>query len=705
MENEKDTYRISSEPFWISTLLVLIMAALFISDKIIAAANPWKGFLAIILGGGVFLVLLFYWFRRHLQAIHDLEEAKERFQIVSQATNDGIWDWNLKSGRSWRNPGFARLFGYQPEQIVDNVGWWEERIHPEDRQKVVESIRTVIENGQETWQEEYRFRRADGTYAHVLDRGYLMRDRQGNPTRMLGAILDITTWRETEAALRRTEEKYRSIYENAIEGIYQSTPDGRILSANPALARMFGYASPEEMIAEMNDLANHFYVQPGRRAEFIQLLEQKGTLTGFESEVLRKDGSTMWISENAHAVRDSNGKIQYYEGTIEDVTARKQAEQELQDANQKQAIWIRELERYNREVALLHTMSDSLQTCATLEDAYAILGEQMRLLFPEENGILYMLDSRQNLLDAVIYWGVEIAEPMLFKPKECWGLKKKSLHVVEKWAQPPGKGTLTCRHLPASQADEYVCMPLMAQGEIIGLLHLRRAKDSTPSETDEVWFPPHKQDLIQTVANSLALVLANLKLREELRQQSIRDPLTGLFNRRYLEESLEREIHRAERNNHPVGVIMLDIDHFKQYNDTYGHEAGDIVLRELGAYLASQIRAGDIACRYGGEEFILILPEASLEVTAERAERIRLGARKLNIKINNISLGEITLSVGVAAFPEHGLNGASVIRSADEALYQAKQMGRNRVIVAQSDEQAEFLEKQGANNQAGGVRA
>ncbi|MHB1317665.1 MAG: GGDEF domain-containing protein [Anaerolineae bacterium] len=167
-----------------------------------------------------------------------------------------------------------------------------------------------------------------------------------------------------------------------------------------------------------------------------------------------------------------------------------------------------------------------------------------------------------------------------------------------------------------------------------------------------------------------------------LRDQSVRDHLTGLFNRRYLDETLEREIRRAARMEHPLGVIMMDIDHFRLFNEAKGHAAGDTVLKALGELLRQQIRFSDIACRYGGEEFVLILPDASLAVTGERAEHLRVMARDLHLVHQGQNLGKVTLSLGVAVFPDHGTTGEDILRAADAALYRAKSEGRDRVVVA-----------------------
>jgi diguanylate cyclase (GGDEF)-like protein len=212
---------------------------------------------------------------------------------------------------------------------------------------------------------------------------------------------------------------------------------------------------------------------------------------------------------------------------------------------------------------------------------------------------------------------------------------------------------------------------MMAQSEALGVLHLSQPRNVAMTEA--------KQRLAATMAEHIAMALSNLKLHETLRSQSIRDPLTGLFNRRFMEESLELELRRAARNQRPLGVIMIDLDQFKHFNDTYGHEAGDTLLRELGTLLQSNIRGEDIACRYGGEEFTLILPEGNAEVTLQRAAALRDAVRHLDVQHKNQPLGRITASMGVAVFPEHGRTGPALLQAADAALYRSKDLGRDRV--------------------------
>jgi diguanylate cyclase (GGDEF)-like protein len=218
-------------------------------------------------------------------------------------------------------------------------------------------------------------------------------------------------------------------------------------------------------------------------------------------------------------------------------------------------------------------------------------------------------------------------------------------------------------------------LPLVAKGDVLGLLHLR-GKTTVSRELQEKTLSD-LNELSSTISEYLSLSIANIRLSEKLASQSVRDPLTGLFNRRYMMESLRREILRAERKNTTIGIVMADIDHFKQFNDRYGHAAGDELLMRVGNFLESKIRRADVACRYGGEEFILFLPESSLDNTYQRMEQILEGVRSIEIYQHGIRLAPITLSLGIAVYPDHGRDAETLLNAADTAMYRAKQEGRN----------------------------
>jgi len=181
----------------------------------------------------------------------------------------------------------------------------------------------------------------------------------------------------------------------------------------------------------------------------------------------------------------------------------------------------------------------------------------------------------------------------------------------------------------------------------------------------------------------VALALVNLRLNETLREQAVRDGLTGVFNRRFMEESLAREIAKAKRSLSPVSVVMLDLDHFKMFNDDFGHEAGDILLQKLAALLQSSFREADVVCRYGGEEFVLMLPGASLDYARMRTEEIQESLRSMTVQYRGRFLRALTISAGLATLPDHGLTGEELLKAADTALYRAKNEGRDRLVIAE----------------------
>lgn len=333
------------------------------------------------------------------------------------------------------------------------------------------------------------------------------------------------------------------------------------------------------------------------------------------------------------------------------------------------------LREYTNEIEGVNELVELLQSCLTLQEANSQVARVLPRFFPV--GALLMLNASRNLLDSVTAWGAVSTRQGPFPPDSCWGLRRGREHLVH--ADNFG---LRCGHADQAGAAT-LCIPLMAQGESLGVLYI---EDSALSADPQLL--QRKQKFAITLAEQLSLAYANLMLRETLKYQSVRDSLTGLFNRRHMEESLERELLRSARNGKPVAVLMIDIDHFKRFNDSFGHEAGDILLRELGSVFSSQIRGGDIASRFGGEEFLVILMDANLRFACERAEALREQVRNLQIRYHGETLRKVTISTGVAAFPEHGSSAQELINQADKALYRAKTSGRDRVVVAQAGDPA-----------------
>ena len=451
--------------------------------------------------------------------------------------------------------------------------------------------------------------------------------------------------------------------------------EGRRLYNSPSYNTVFG---------DMNLAGTDSFreIHPEDRERVKRLFEDtvaRGVGQRCNYRFLLGDGSIHYIESQGDVIKDARGKVTQVVVVARDITARRKAEFALEESNRRLRATVEELERRNRDNLALHKLGDLLEMCKSEDEAGGILAQFVDGLFPGTSGNLYLLNFGNDLLEAVASWGEAVlAGDPVIGTDDCWALRRGQLHVV-----PSAHSKLSCQHLIAAPKGAYLCAPLMGQGEVLGMLHVQypAAEAGEPEDVRKRQLES-QQAWALNVSEHIALALANLKLRDTLRAQAVHDSLTGLYNRRYLERALEREVLRASRNHRTVGVIMIDLDHFKDFNDTHGHEAGDALLRVLGDYLVTHVRAEDIACRYGGEEFVVILPEASPEMCRSRAEQLWRGVQGLHVNFHGELLRGVTASLGVAAFPGHGKTTAELLRAADSAMYAAKRQGRDRVEIA-----------------------
>jgi len=466
-----------------------------------------------------------------------------------------------------------------------------------------------------------------------------------------------------EEALRASEERYRELFENANDMVFTMNLKGNLTSLNKAAERITGYLPAEALQMNLSQLVAPEYREVALRMTILH--ESSAT---HEVEIVNKDGGRIALEISTRTlVRE--GKPVGVQGIARDITERKKTEEQLQQAKINLEAWVHELEQRTRDMTLLSEMGDMLRACFTMDEAYTVIVRVAQQIFPVQAGALYVISPSRKLVEAAAAWGDTSLLERAFTPDECWGLRRGRVH----WVEDTGSGLL-CKHLSRPAPEGYLCVPMMAQSEALGVLYL--------TQPAKVRLTEAKQRLAVAMAEHIGMALSNLRLHEALLSQSIRDPLTDLFNRRFMEESLARELRRAIRNQRPLGVIMVDLDRFKHFNDTYGHDAGDTLLRELGTLLQTNIRGEDIACRYGGEEFTLILPEGSAEVTQQRAEGLCAALRRMEIQYRGQPLGRITMSLGVAVFPEHGKTAEALLQAADAALYQSKAAGGDKVTLA-----------------------
>jgi diguanylate cyclase (GGDEF)-like protein/PAS domain S-box-containing protein len=498
------------------------------------------------------------------------------------------------------------------------------------------------------------------------------------------------------AAAGDGEAHFRLLATAIPQTVWTATPDGAIDYFNQRWFDLTGLTEEQAIGWGWKQV-----IHPDDLPVYCELWEKclhDGSTFEMEYRVRDTTAGYRWHLVRALPVRDADGNIVKWFGASTDIEEQKQNLQalegqikdrtaELADANTRlqEEMWERDLARRrldeqnekmvqelierSRRATMLAKMGELLQSCVSKEEVFAAALGYGPKIFPTSRGAVALLNPERKLADVAGSWQDCLLPLNEFEANSCWALRTGHPHLVT-----AGDTTAPCGHA-AGVKNTYLCIPILAQGEAIGILHFQ-STDEVPILADS------ELSLKTTFAGQVGLSVANIRLREALRTQSIKDPLTGLYNRRYLTEMLDREIRRAVRAEQPLGVLMIDLDHFKKFNDTYGHDAGDTVLRETALVLSKSIRIEDMVCRYGGEEFVIILPTADLNAARGRAERIRAKMRQLAVLHQGQSLGMITISVGVAALPLHGTDPKQLLEAADAALYRAKREGRDRVVDA-----------------------
>jgi diguanylate cyclase (GGDEF)-like protein len=360
----------------------------------------------------------------------------------------------------------------------------------------------------------------------------------------------------------------------------------------------------------------------------------------------------------------------------QEIAQRKAAQLQLTASHQEIARLLADARRQTDEITQISELGSLLHACTSREEVFRLIPERLRRLFPGASGCIALRSQSGNRVESVANWGISTSD-QIFSPEQCWALRRGRVHV-----HPGGRSDPRCSHLLGEGPS--VCIPLIENGLAAGTLSIQDDDPPHPVPDPELDAQAlaRRRHLAATVAEHISLTMANLALRESLRSQAVRDPLTGLYNRRYMQEFLDRELHSARRKHRPLAVLMLDLDHFKRYNDNFGHSLGDKALAAVGEALVRSIRAEDIACRYGGEEFTLVLPECSLEQATVRANQIRQRLKEYQALNAGQFADPITVSIGVAAFDETTDRVDLLLNFADEALYEAKRAGRDRVVAA-----------------------
>ena len=465
-----------------------------------------------------------------------------------------------------------------------------------------------------------------------------------------------------------------SLVENSPFAIVVQDLSGTVELCNGAFAALYGYRRSEVVGQDLDALI----VPAEQRRESRSLTSRVNSGNDVHQTLSRQRKNSELISVETHAIPMTrsgqvSGAYVIYNDISFQVRAAAAAAEHARALNQL----VEELRERSNEMTLLNEMGSLLQSSAVAEEIFAVVGTSSKKLFINSRaGALYLFKSSRNVLELSTAWGDGDNNERLFAPAACWSLRRGQPH----WSQA-SEEAIRCAHLKESTLTRYLCVPLIAQGDTLGVLQLGYP---AIAENTKIFDQATEQRLGIAAASQIALSLASLRLRESLRDQSVRDPLTGLFNRRFMQECLDREMLRGTRKNRSLAVIFIDIDHFKRFNDMFGHEAGDEVLRSMSDFFRSHFRGDDVICRYGGEEFAIILPESSAQDAAVRADLLRLAAKDLKLLYHGVTLDSVTISAGIAGYPEHASTATELLNAADACLYEAKAKGRDRVVLATS---------------------
>ena len=467
------------------------------------------------------------------------------------------------------------------------------------------------------------------------------------------------TRKRNEDALLHILDKYQNVFAQFPHGILLLNLEGEIIDCNDEIVPLLGLSAKSDLAGK--NIRDFLEKNDGEQVEdvFKNALEQH-FIKNLACSIVKKDGEEFHVEMSLSLVRDVSGRPSQMIVEINDVSHRQETEHVLQETEKQLAQQLDELRSHAHDIETLTEMVNMLQICSNQDEAYAVVEKVGHQLFPSLSGGLLILDVAQAKMDVKARWSDPSLKEGSLNREDCWALRRGRQYYFSSSHAGP-----VCSHVGDRLPSSYLCTPIIAQGMAVGLLYLESRSEILPLADSQ-------QKLAAAVAEQIGLALSNLRLRDNLREQAIRDPLTGLYNRYYMEESLARELSRAKRSGKPIGVIMLDLDHFKELNTRFGHPNVDVMLQDFGKMLQSSIRAGDIACRYGGDEFLLILPEASLKTTCDRALQLCQQVKKLVVRSEDQIYDQMTISVGVAVWPQNGQSTSDILHAVDTALLQAK---------------------------------
>jgi len=635
--------------------------------------------------------------------------------VIYTSASSGI------SSPLYMSPQVKDLFGYSVDEWVSEPGFWLKLINPDDRKTVLAEFNRANQT-REPLSIEYRMIAQDGRVVWIHDDSQPFKDETGLTQYWNGFIYDITDRKQSEEALNRRAKELQALYETSLEINTQNNLNNLLQSIVARAATLLG--------AQMGGL----YLV-GRDGESLELVisynlpvDYVGTILhageGISGRILQTgqplmiDDHSRWagrakpynhtsfkrvlglplkigeriigvinVVDNIRAGSFNEDEIRLvslfadqaaivientrlYEASQREIKDRIQAEQALQEIQIQLANRIGELEQRSQEITHLTQLSNLLQLSLQPNEAYSIISQYATQLFPNSAGALFTLNESQQDLVPRTKWGQPPPRVSPLRHEDCWALRRNRPYL----ATDTSNGML-CRHISEPLPGSYLCIPILSEGKEIGLLYLQMDQDQQALTAEH-------QQLAAAVAEQAGLVLSNLHLRENLRAQAISDPLTGLFNHYYMQEYLDKKIHQSKQEGKPVNVILIDLDNFKVMNDKFGYSTGDDLLQKFGRMVKQTAEKTGIACRHIGDALTMILPDITLQESIRKSEILRQEIKKLMVPYEDHYLQNLTVSIGIACFPEHGQSVSELLKAAYTAALHAKEQGGDRVVIA-----------------------
>jgi diguanylate cyclase (GGDEF)-like protein/PAS domain S-box-containing protein len=619
--------------------------------------------------------------RKRIEAA--FKTSEERWHYALEGNGDGVWDWNLETDEMFFSRRWKEMLGFAEHEIENIIVEWEQRIHPDDKWEVYEELNKHLCGETQQYVNEYRIRCKDGTYKWILDRGQISScSKEGIPIRMLGTHTDITQRKQMEAALRESEQRYRSVITAMAEGIVLQQADGRITACNESAERILGLTADQMMGRNSIDQRWRAIHEdgtpfPGETHPATVTLRTGKPQFNVIMGVHKPDDSLTWISINSQPLFKLDELMPYaVVASFTNITIRKQAQIALQQ----------QMERERMVTAIAQRLRQSLDLDKILNTTVA----DVRQFLQTDRVIIYRFYPDWS--------GIVISESVAEDWQPLLNMEITDNYIVQTQGQIclPGKLKPTSDIYTAGFADCHIefleqlqvraklIVPILQGDQVWGLLVAHHC--SCPREW-HAW----ESELLQQLATQLEIAIQQSELYQQLKlanQQleniAMVDQLTQIANRRCFDSRLECVWQYLLREKGCVSLLLCDIDYFKQYNDTYGHAAGDDCLRLVARTFKQTIkRATDLAARYGGEEFVVILPNTDSDGAFQVAQEIHEAIAQLNIPhVASVVKEYVTFSIGIATLkPTSDMVSLNLIEAADQALYQAKAQGRNRSCI------------------------